>query len=58
MDEIVRRIQLKVLQEFSKLSKTFALSGGTALELFYLGHRFSKDLDFFLQNIVGMRLIN
>lgn len=47
MDKIVRAIQLKLLESFSKVSATFALSGGTAMELFYLKHRFSRDLDFF-----------
>lgn len=47
MDDIIRKAQLKILSVFSNFSHTFALSGGTALELFYLKHRFSKDLDFF-----------
>lgn len=47
MDKIIRHTQLELLKVFSKSSKTFALSGGTALELFYLKHRFSRDLDFF-----------
>lgn len=47
IDRKIRRTQLKVLNIFKKHSKTFALGGGTALELFYLKHRFSKDLDFF-----------
>lgn len=47
MDKVIREAQLKLLKVFSKESETFALSGGTALELFYLKHRFSKDLDFF-----------
>lgn len=47
MDTAIRQAQLKILEAFSKSSKTFALSGGTALELFYLKHRFSRDLDFF-----------
>lgn len=47
MDKIIRDVQLQLLRTFSKASKTFALSGGTALELYYLKHRFSRDLDFF-----------
>jgi predicted nucleotidyltransferase component of viral defense system len=47
MDTIIREAQLKLLRTFAKESKTFALAGGTALELFYLRHRFSRDLDFF-----------
>lgn len=47
MDKVIRDTQLKLLRTFSETSRTFALSGGTALELFYLKHRFSRDLDFF-----------
>jgi len=47
MDKTIRKAQLKILDVFSAFPSTFALSGGTALELFYLKHRFSKDLDFF-----------
>lgn len=47
MDNIIRNTQLELLKIFSKGPKTFALAGGTALELFYLRHRFSMDLDFF-----------
>jgi len=50
MDNNIRKMQLRVLEIFSKAAKTFALAGGTALELFYLKHRFSKDLDFFSSN--------
>ncbi|MBI5701032.1 nucleotidyl transferase AbiEii/AbiGii toxin family protein [Candidatus Saganbacteria bacterium] len=47
IDTQIRDAQLKLLRSFAKTSKTFALAGGTALELFYLKHRFSRDLDFF-----------
>ncbi len=47
MNNEVRKIQKKILNIFSKDSHGFALAGGTALELFYLHHRFSNDLDFF-----------
>ncbi len=47
MDVKIREAQLKILKIFSHLSKSFALSGGSALELYYLKHRFSRDLDFF-----------
>ncbi|MBI4706345.1 MAG: nucleotidyl transferase AbiEii/AbiGii toxin family protein [Candidatus Omnitrophica bacterium] len=47
MDKKLRKIQLEVLRLFSNKAKKFALSGGTALELCYLHHRFSSDLDFF-----------
>lgn len=35
------------MEAFSKRPGNFALAGGTALELYYLHHRFSADLDFF-----------
>ncbi|MDP3732513.1 MAG: nucleotidyl transferase AbiEii/AbiGii toxin family protein [Candidatus Omnitrophota bacterium] len=47
MDVQIRKAQEKVLKELSKKQWNFALAGGTALELFYLHHRFSADLDFF-----------
>jgi predicted nucleotidyltransferase component of viral defense system len=47
MDTNIRKAQTEVLRIFSKHAKNFALSGGTALELYYLHHRFSVDLDFF-----------
>jgi len=50
MEKVIRNIQQQILRIFAKYSKTFALSGGTALDLYYLHHRFSKDLDFFSPN--------
>lgn len=47
MDIKTREAQLKILEIFSRVSGTFAFAGGTALELCYLHHRFSVDLDFF-----------
>ena len=47
IDPAIRKAQLKALKAFGQHSKSFALAGGTALELFYLKHRFSRDLDFF-----------
>lgn len=47
MDKAIREIQMELLAAFAKAAKSFALAGGTALELFYLKHRFSRDLDFF-----------
>ncbi|MFC1708812.1 nucleotidyl transferase AbiEii/AbiGii toxin family protein [Candidatus Omnitrophota bacterium] len=47
MDKGIRKAQELVLKAFAKEAKGFALAGGTALELFYLNHRFSADLDFF-----------
>ena len=47
MDKKIRKAQLEILKIFSLEAKSFALAGGTALELYYLRHRFSVDLDFF-----------
>jgi predicted nucleotidyltransferase component of viral defense system len=47
MDAKIRDAQKQVLDVFSRKAKDFALAGGTALELYYLNHRFSADLDFF-----------
>ncbi len=47
MDLKVRKAQQEILKVFSDKTRSFALSGGTALELYYLKHRFSADLDFF-----------
>jgi predicted nucleotidyltransferase component of viral defense system len=41
-------IQSKVLQALKPALSSFYLTGGTALGRFYLNHRFSEDLDFFL----------
>ncbi len=47
MDSKLREAQKLVLKAFSREAGDFALAGGTALELYYLHHRFSLDLDFF-----------
>ena len=47
MDIKIRKAQKEILDVFSEKAKDFALAGGTALELYYLHHRFSADLDFF-----------
>lgn len=43
-------LQDKVLKWFNSLGHPFYLTGGTALGRFYLNHRFSEDLDLFLNN--------
>jgi len=40
--------QDKVLQALKPVLSSFYLTGGTALGRFYLNHRFSEDLDFFM----------
>ena len=52
----MRKKQLSILKAFSACSERFALAGGTALELFYLHHRFSADLDFFSQEYSSARV--
>jgi predicted nucleotidyltransferase component of viral defense system len=47
MDTKIRDTRKHILNVFSKEARHFALAGGTALELYYLRHRFSADLDFF-----------
>ncbi len=44
------KLQDKVLQVLAGHLGRFYLTGGTALGRFYLHHRFSDDLDFFLDN--------
>ena len=43
-------LQDKFLTWWSSLDYPFYLTGGTALGRFYLNHRFSEDLDFFMNN--------
>lgn len=43
----IKQAQKVLLEAFAKNAGGFALAGGTALELYYLHHRFSADLDFF-----------
>jgi predicted nucleotidyltransferase component of viral defense system len=47
MDTKIRHAQRLILSVFAGKANRFALAGGTALELYYLHHRFSADLDFF-----------
>lgn len=42
------QIQDKVLLKLKPVLASFYLTGGTALGRFYLNHRFSEDLDFFM----------
>jgi predicted nucleotidyltransferase component of viral defense system len=44
------RLQDKFLGWWLSLKLPFYLTGGTALGRFYLNHRFSEDLDFFINN--------
>ncbi|MBM3283146.1 nucleotidyl transferase AbiEii/AbiGii toxin family protein [Candidatus Gottesmanbacteria bacterium] len=48
-NQVLTPYQVKIIKIFfdSKIGKQFFLTGGTALAAFYIGHRQSKDLDFF-----------
>ena len=43
---------LKAMGSTPNLANTFYLTGGTPLAAFYLGHRYSEDLDFFSEQEV------
>lgn len=45
-------LQDKVLAAFEKAATPFYLTGGTALSRFYFNHRYSDDLDFFVNDDV------
>ena len=47
MNKKLRALQNDILKIFSSAPRGFALAGGTALEVYYLCHHFSRDLDFF-----------
>lgn len=44
------KLQDKFLKELYRVDSPFYLTGGTALSRFYLEHRWSDDLDFFVNN--------
>ncbi len=46
---VLTQYQIEILKSFfhASIGSQFFLTGGTALAAFYLGHRQSKDLDFF-----------
>jgi len=47
--ELLNPFQKKILKAFTEIeeSRAFYLTGGTALSVFYLGHRLSEDFDLF-----------
>lgn len=49
------QLQDKVLSWWSILGLPFYLTGGTALGRYYLGHRYSEDLDFFVNADPGYK---
>jgi hypothetical protein len=48
-------LQDKVLEIIGKLPVGFYLTGGTALSRAYLHHRYSDDLDFFVNEVPGFK---
>lgn len=54
-------IQKLAFDEFSEsipLREKFYITGGTALSVFYLQHRYSDDLDFFSESKIEDKLLN
>lgn len=49
-------LQDKVLEIVGKLSVGFYLTGGTALSRAYLHHRYSDDLDFFVNGVSNFKM--
>lgn len=49
--QIFTNLQKELIREMSKtpIKDSFFLTGGTALSVFYLQHRYSEDLDFFTE---------
>jgi predicted nucleotidyltransferase component of viral defense system len=59
--EVLTQLQEDFLGEIGRtpyLKNNFYLTGGTALAAFYLGHRYSEDLDFFSEKEVDMINLN
>ena len=52
---ILYPLQDKVLETIGKLPVGFYLTGGTALSRAYLHHRYSDDLDFFVNNVTDFK---
>ncbi len=55
-EEILYPLQDKVLRVLSKSNTSFYLTGGTALSRGYLHHRYSDDLDFFVNQADDFKL--
>lgn len=59
--DILTKNQIALLGKIksnSFLAETFYLTGGTALAAFYLGHRYSEDLDFFSEKEIDTLPLN
>lgn len=52
-----QKVVIEVFKKEPSLVQRFYLTGGTALSVFYLGHRWSEDLDFFSEKEFNPRKI-
>ena len=57
--QVLTKIQKEFLECFGRneLSKSFYLTGGTALSEYYIPYRYSEDLDFFSENEINKEAI-
>jgi len=55
---ITQRRFLEFIKCQKGFSKTFYLTGGTALSAYYLNHRYSEDLDFFSDKEIDLAAVN
>ncbi|MDD4310358.1 MAG: nucleotidyl transferase AbiEii/AbiGii toxin family protein, partial [Candidatus Cloacimonetes bacterium] len=46
--QLLYKLQDRAIAELKEVLDGFYLTGGTALDRFYLHHRYSEDLDFFI----------
>ena len=53
-----QKLVIKQFSKFSPLLRQFYFTGGTALSVFYLNHRYSEDLDFFTEEKIDDLLLN
>jgi hypothetical protein len=53
---ILYPLQDKILKIIAELPVDFYLTGGTALSRAYLNHRYSDDLDFFVNNVSNFKI--
>jgi predicted nucleotidyltransferase component of viral defense system len=55
--KVLTPLKKDFLTSFFKIEKSFYLTGGSALGIFYLQHRFSYDLDLFTQKPIEWHLL-
>lgn len=51
-------LKIDLLKEFFSINKSFFLTGGSALGMFYLDHRKSYDLDLFSTTDIDWHLLS